>query len=96
MDAFELHKFLHAQIKTEQEFIAPVVRKIEPINVSPDLTPDILTPEVNLSQSSIPWAEVVILGGVTVLILILIIKIWESQNYNSFTRKRKNQQSIYQ
>jgi hypothetical protein len=96
MDAFELNEFIQAQIKTGQEFKVPVIREIKPVSVSPDLIPDNLTTKVNQNQSSFPWAEVVILGGVTVLIIIIIIKIRESQNYNSFTRKRKNQQSIYQ
>lgn len=89
MDAFELHKFLHAQIKTEQEFIAPVVRKIEPINVSPNLTPDILTPEVNLSQSSFPWAEVIILGGAIILGIYLISKIPRRDNYQTYFERRR-------
>lgn len=96
MDAFELHNILHAQNKTGQEFKAPEIRKIKPVSVSPNLIPDILPAQVNQSQSSIPWEEVVILGGVTILIIILIIEIQKSQNYNSFTRRRKHQHSIYQ
>ena len=94
MDAFEINKILQAQIKTEHEFKAPVLQKIKPINIYSDLIPDILTTKVNQSQSSFPWAEMVLLVGFAVLIIMVIIEIPKSQNYHNFI-KRKDQHSIY-
>jgi hypothetical protein len=96
MDAFEIDKILHAQIKNGQEFKAPALHIIKPINLNPVLVPDIPTNEVNQSQSSLLWTEMFLLGGVVALIIIVIIKIPKSMHYYSFLKRRKDQHSTYQ
>jgi|WetSurMetagenome_2_1015567.scaffolds.fasta_scaffold1625522_1 hypothetical protein len=96
MDAFEIDKILHAKIKPGQEFKAPITQKIESVNLRPNLIPEIITTNFNISQSSFPWAEMVLLGGVTILIITIIIEFPKSKNYHSFIGRRKNQHSIYQ
>ena len=96
MDAFEINNFLHSQINPRQEIKAPEILKIKHIEVNPDLKPDILSTQVNQCQSSFPWAEMVILGGVIVLIFIIINEIRENQNYSNITKRRDDQHSRYQ
>jgi hypothetical protein len=96
MDAFEINKIIQHQIRTVQELKIPLIQENKPLSVSPKLINDTLCINIDQSQSTFPWDEVIILCGVAVLIIIVINEIQKSQNYNSFTRRRKVQHSIYQ
>jgi hypothetical protein len=96
MDAFELNNFLHAQINPRLEIKAPEILKIKNVKLNPYLKPNILSTEINQSQSSFPWIEVIILGGVIILTFIFIDEILKRQNYNNIVKKKDDQRSIYQ
>jgi hypothetical protein len=96
MDAFELNKFIHAQINPVQEIKAPEILKIKHVKVTPDLKPDILSTQTNQIQSCFPWVKVAILGGVVVLTFIIIYEIWGNQNYKNVTKRKDDQHSTYQ
>lgn len=89
MDAFELNDFIQAQIKTGQEFKAPVIRKIKPVCVSPNLITDTLSAQVNQSQSSFPLIKWMLIGGAIILVIYLISKIPKSENHQSYFEKRR-------
>lgn len=96
MNALELHKLIHEGVKTDHTVNAPEIRKIKPVSMSPNLIQDIIPAQVNQSQSSFPWEELVILSGVTILLIIIINEIRKSQNYNRYASKRKDQHSVNQ
>jgi hypothetical protein len=96
MDAFELNNFLHAQFNPGQEIKAPEILKIKHVKVNPDLKPDILSTEINQSQSSFPWVEVIIYGGVIILTFIIINEIRKRQNYDKIAKGKDDIHSIYQ
>lgn len=94
MNAFEINKILHEQIKPRHEFKTPLIRKINPVSLSPDIVPDIQTNKVIPSQSSFPWEEVVILGGAVILIIILINEFRKNQIINRNKESRNDPMSI--
>lgn len=90
MNALELHKLIHEGVKTVNTVNAPVIQKIKPESVSPNLIPDIHHAKVNQSQSSIPLIKCMLIVGAIILGIYLNSKIQKSENNLSyFDRMRK-------
>lgn len=88
MDAFELNDFIQAQIKTGQEFKAPVIRKIKPVSVSPKFNLDTLPDQANQSQNSSTSIKWILLTGAILVGIYLIYKIPKSENYKNYFERR--------